>query len=226
MLTKFGNFIFHYRNFLFPLFYATLFIPSPVIIEQGHLAIKLGAFIIALGMLVRGGTIGFVYIIRGGSKRKIHAEKLVTEGVYSVCRNPMYVGNILLILGFAIFANSLYFLVVMVPLFYLFYIAIIKAEENFLIGQFPVDYPKYKSESNALWPKLSRLGTFSKGYKFNYVRVIKKEYNSIFMYISGMLMLLLYQQFISVTYFAIAFGIALFIYLIVKYMKRSGKLNE
>jgi protein-S-isoprenylcysteine O-methyltransferase Ste14 len=226
MLTKFGNWVFHYRNFLFPLFYAIMFVPSPAIFNNGYWAIGIGAFIIVLGMVVRAGTIGFVYITRGGSKRTIYAKKLVTEGVYSVCRNPMYLGNILLILGFAIFANSLYFLATMLPLFCLFYISIIKAEENFLTTTFPVDYQAYKADSNALLPKLSRLKSFSKGYKFNFVRVVKKEYNSTFMYITGMLMLLVYQKHISFLYFSIAFVVFLVIYLVVKYLKRRGKLNE
>ncbi|MBI9071151.1 MAG: hypothetical protein JEY94_06115 [Melioribacteraceae bacterium] len=226
MLIKLGNWVFHYRNFLFIFFYATLFIPAPQVINNSSTALIIGAIIIFLGMIIRAGTIGFVYIVRGGKNRKIHAEKLVTEGVYSVCRNPMYLGNILLILGFAFFTNSLFFLVVMFPLFCLFYIAIISAEENFLISKFPVEYPEYKKDSNALFPKLSKLCSFHKGYKFNFIRVIKKEYGSTFLYVSGMLLSLLFQSFITAIQFAIYFLIALVLYLIIRVLKKKKKLVE
>jgi len=112
----FGNWIFRYRNAIFPFFYVALFIPSPDIFANKY-AIILGALIIISGIMVRSLTIGLEYIIRGGSKGKIHANKLVTGGIYSICRNPMYLGNILLILGFGIFANSLLFTALFSPLF-------------------------------------------------------------------------------------------------------------
>ena len=38
IFTKFGNWLFHYRNILFPVFYAALFIPSTAIFQDkvGH----------------------------------------------------------------------------------------------------------------------------------------------------------------------------------------------
>ncbi|NJK97787.1 MAG: isoprenylcysteine carboxylmethyltransferase family protein, partial [Bacteroidales bacterium] len=124
MIAKFGNWLFHYRNVLFPFFYAALFIPTTPLCPDKW-ALTIGLFIIGIGVLIRSITIGLVYIIRGGQKRQIHAETLVTDGIYKVCRNPMYLGNILLILGFGIFANSLIFLLIFVPIFFVFYKAII-----------------------------------------------------------------------------------------------------
>ncbi len=226
MLSKFGNWIFHYRNFLFPLFYAALFIPSLPIFHSINWAIALGTLFIAMGILVRSVTIGLVYIIRGGKKRQIYAEKLVTTGIYSVCRNPMYLGNILLLLGFGIFANSLLFLLIFFPLFYLFYMAIMRAEENFLIKKFPVDYSEYKRNTNSLVPNFRGLGNIFKDFTMNWIRVIQKEYNSLCMYLSGMLMLLFYHKFITFSQFAILLTANLAWYLVVKYLKKSGELDK
>jgi protein-S-isoprenylcysteine O-methyltransferase Ste14 len=182
MLVRFGNFIFHYRNFLFPVFYLALFIPSPHIFGQTELALWLGALTIFTGIFTRCFTIGWVYIIRGGVNRQIYAEKLVTEGIYKICRNPMYLGNILLLLGFSIFANSLLFLLIFFPVFCLFYLAIIKAEENFLTGKFGEAFNQYRKETNALLPNLLKLNKALKGHSFDMKRVIFKEYNSLFIY--------------------------------------------
>lgn len=126
-MVKLGNFLFHCRNFLFPIFYAALFIPSEQILPQ-NAAILYGLLFIFLGIVIRCITIGLVYIVRGGRNRSIYANELVVDGIYEVCRNPMYLGNLLLLLGFGILSNSFLFMVLFFPLFCLFYYAIIKAE--------------------------------------------------------------------------------------------------
>ena len=58
-----------------------------------------GAIVALLGGVVRGVTIGFVYIVRGGRDGKAYADGLVREGIFAHSRNPMYVGNILMAVG-------------------------------------------------------------------------------------------------------------------------------
>jgi protein-S-isoprenylcysteine O-methyltransferase Ste14 len=224
MLVKFGNWIFHYRNFLFPVFYLALFIPSPLLFADSTVSFGLGAAIIFMGIFTRSVTIGFVYIQRGGVNRKIHASTLVTEGIYSVCRNPMYLGNILLLLGFGIFANSILYLAVMFPLFCIIYLGIIKAEEAFLINKFGDEYIRYKKKTFAIIPKLGGLAKVFANYKFNFTRVVIREYNSLFLYSYGMLFLALYQGLLTIQWTAILFGMCFSIYLLVKILKRKSIL--
>jgi len=222
MLVKIGNWFFHYRNYLFPIFYLALFAPSPEIFATGNLPYVLGLVIIFLGIMVRVVTIGLVYILRGGRGRKISANELVTEGIYSVCRNPMYLGNILLLLGFGIYANSLLFLVIFFPFFCFIYLAIIKAEEDFLIGRFGEQYIEYKKDTYSIIPKLGRVGKLFGEYSFNLIRVINREYNSVYIYFSGILLLSWYHRLFDYKLFIILFGSLTVIYLIVKYFKRRG----
>lgn len=226
MLTKLGNWVFHYRNYLFPIFYAALFIPSGALFENKLMASQIGLGIILTGAFIRSITIGLVYIIRGGKNRQIYAETLVTGGIYTVCRNPMYLGNILLLLGFGIFANSVIFMSVFFPLFCLFYLAIIKAEENFLMGKFGEQYIAFKKSTNTLIPNIFNIGKAFKGHQFELKKVIRKEYNSLFIYYSGIMLLLLYKQSIGPVRFAICLGFGMVIYLIIKALKRSGKLGK
>lgn len=226
IFTKFGNWIFHYRNFLFPLFYAALFIPSPKIFPAESWAVTTGLIFIVSGMIIRMVTIGLVYIIRGGAKRTIHAEALVTEGIYKACRNPMYLGNILLLFGFGLFADSLLFLLFFTPLFVVFYAAIINAEENFLSGKFGQQFEDYKSSSNALFPRLKNLKGAFAGQTFKWQKVISKEHNSLFTYFTGINMILLLRSNIEIQPFIVAEIILLVLYLSTKYLKRKKLLSD
>lgn len=225
LLVQIGNWIFHIRNFLFPIFYIALFIPSQVIFSDPLNSDILGLSLILAGILIRSITIGLVYIVRGGKNRQIYAENLVTSGIYSMSRNPMYLGNILLLLGFGLFANSLLFLLLFFPLFVFFYYTIIKAEEAFLSKKFGEEFDQYRLRVNALIPDLSKLNTAFQGQRFNLKKVIKKEYNSLLIYFSGILLLLLYQNRISFQIFIIFFLILLTLYLLVKFLKYRHKLD-
>lgn len=222
---KFGNWIFHYRNFLFPVFYAALFIPSRMLFQDAKWALLFGALIIAMGIIIRSTTIGLVYIIRGGENRKIHAKNLVTEGIYSVCRNPMYLGNILIILGFGLLANSLLYLLIFFPLFLLFYTAIIRAEEDFLRNKFGQEYSDYVSGSSALLPRLKNLKPAFQGHAFQWKRVVRKEQNSLMLYFTGICMILLLDGHIELIPFICTQSALLILYGILKFMKRRQLLN-
>ncbi len=225
MLVKPGNLFFHYRNYFFAVMYAALFIPSPELFSNLATARIIGGIIIALGILVRSITIGLVYIIRGGVNRQIHAETLVTEGIYKVCRNPMYLGNLLLLLGFGLFANSVLFAFIFFPLFVFIYVAIIKAEEAFLSNKFGSQFTDYIRRTNALIPRLDRLKDAFTGRSFNLKKVINKEYNSLFIYFEGMLLLLLYRDSIELTPFLICTAVLSVAYLTVKVLKRKKMLE-
>ena len=131
-MIRIGNFFFKYRNWLFIILYLLLFLPSPPIFGERTLGpgyylwpIIIGLLVTVSGQLIRGLTIGLAYIIRGGKEGKVYAEKLVTTGIFNHCRNPLYVGNILMLLGVGILSNSLLYVAVIMPLFLLIYQAIV-----------------------------------------------------------------------------------------------------
>ena len=63
MMVKVGNWLFHYRNFLFPVFYLALFIPSRPFLSNENASEIAGLLLIFSGILVRCITIGLVYIV-------------------------------------------------------------------------------------------------------------------------------------------------------------------
>jgi len=206
---------------LFPIFYAALFIPSPVIFRREEWALITGLLFIGIGILIRCTTIGLAYIIRGGFKRQIYAETLVTDGMYKVCRNPMYLGNILLLFGFGLFANSLVFILIFVPLFVFFYASIIYAEEDFLLKKFGQQFIDYKANSNAIIPKWENLQAAFEGQTFKWGKLIYKEYNSLFLYFTGICLILFYHGHIGISSFMVIETILLISYFLIKLLKHN-----
>src|SRR5262245_59174543 len=98
-MVKLGHWLFHYRNFLFLVFYLLLFVPSPVIFLHWQTAVIVGFLVSLTGELIRAMVMGLVNIQHGGKERTIYSSDLITDGIFSHCRNPLYIGNILILLG-------------------------------------------------------------------------------------------------------------------------------
>jgi len=238
-MVSIGNFFFKYRNWLFILFYAALFLPSPPLFSHQVFGanyyvwpIVLGLLITVLGQAIRGATIGLAYIVRGGKDGKPYAEGLVTEGLFTHCRNPLYVGNILMLLGVGILANSLIYVGIIIPLFLFIYQAIVLAEENFLRSKFGSGYDAYRKAVNRWIPNFSGLGKTFSQMEFKWKRWILKEHTTQLIWLIGITLLLLfnYPQLTSANEalrngLAIGIiGVLLFIYLLFRYYKGKGKI--
>ncbi len=180
-----GNFLFHHRNKLFPAFYLLLFLPSPQLTTRVMAIMVLGFIVSAIGQAVRIGTIGLRYIIRGGRGRRVYAEDLVVEGIFAHCRNPLYVGNILMLAGLGLMSNSLLFNVAVTPIFLFMYSAIVRAEEAFLRGKFGEAYDRYAADVNRWLPKLRGLGETFSSTRFNWRQVVIREYTTTYIWLSA-----------------------------------------
>ena len=174
---RYGRACFKHRGLMFPAAVLLILIPSPPLHGNAVATSALGLAIALFGQGIRIGTIGLEYIIRGGKDRNVFAEKLVTGGLYSHVRNPMYFGNAFLLLGLAVASNSWVFLVGGIALGIAVHVGIIGAEEHFLRGKFGADYEKFCRDVPRLIPRLAGLGrTFRAADRFNWGRVIDKEF--------------------------------------------------
>ncbi|MBC7944900.1 MAG: isoprenylcysteine carboxylmethyltransferase family protein [Burkholderiales bacterium] len=189
MLIAIGNALFRWRNTLFPFACALVFLPGPRVFADSIDALAAGAAIAFLGQLVRIMTIGLRYIIRGGRNRRVYAEDLVTEGLYAHTRNPMYIGNLLILAGVALASNSWVCLAIAVPLFVFVYVAIVAAEENFLRGKFGTPFDAYRRDVPRWGVRLQGFGQTLKSIEFNWRRVLVKEYGTPFGWIVGLCLL-------------------------------------
>jgi protein-S-isoprenylcysteine O-methyltransferase Ste14 len=187
MMVAVGNFLFHYRNGLFPLVYALLIFKSHPLLADYRVAALVGFLVALSGQLLRAITIGLEYIIRGGRDRQVYAEKLVQGGIFAHCRNPLYVGNFVIILGVAIASNSVLFFGVAVPFFIFAYWAIIAAEENYLRNKFGREFDDYCARVNRLLPNPSGLRQTLAGMRFNWRRLITAEYGSTYIWLAAVI---------------------------------------
>ena len=240
-MIKIGNFFFKYRNFLFVFLYLLLFLPSPELFRADlfgpnyfYLPIIIGLLITILGEVIRGVTIGLAYIVRGGKDGKVYAEELVTQGIFNHCRNPLYVGNILMLLGVGILSNSLIYVLIVMPVFIWIYHAIVLAEENFLYGKFGEQYTSYCKRVNRWIPSVNNLSSTLGSMQFKWKRWILKEYNTQYVWLTGITLILLlkYPQLtnndvnLRNNLLAVILPLLLVMYLVVRYLKKSGKLKE
>jgi protein-S-isoprenylcysteine O-methyltransferase Ste14 len=177
-MVRLGNVLYRTRLYVFPLACLLVFLPGPRVLGS-DLAAALAGFAVALaGQVVRAGTIGLVYIIRGGKNRQVYAEDLVTEGVFAHCRNPMYVGNLLILSGMAITSNCWTTLLVAIPVTAFIYRAIVAAEEDFLRRKFGVAFDDYCRRVPRFAPRLSGLGETFASMQFRWRRLVVKEYGT------------------------------------------------
>ena len=200
MLTTAGNFLFRYRNSLFPVACILLFLPGPDPFQDPLQASLVGAVIATLGQLIRAGTIGLRYVVRGGRGRRVYAEDLVTEGIYGHSRNPMYVGNLLIMLGLAVASNSWATILVAVPLGVFMYVSIVAAEEDYLRQRFGTAFEEYCRDVPRWLPKLSGLGRTLSSMRFHWRRLLMKEYGTPVGWISVLVLMTLYNLWLAGTW--------------------------
>lgn len=193
VLSAIGHVLFRYRNSLFPLACLPLFLPGPEPFEDTLLATLIGAIVALLGQLIRIVTIGFRYVIRGGRSRRVYAEDLVTEGLYAHVRNPMYLGNLLIVVGVAIAANSWPTILLGVPLAVLMYICIVAAEEEYLLGRFGETFRAYCRDVPRWLPRTGTLLRQSEAAPFRWRRVLVKEYGTPLGWISVIIAVTLFN---------------------------------
>ncbi|MFM1795175.1 MAG: hypothetical protein RL642_1560 [Bacteroidota bacterium] len=236
-----GNFFFKHRNSLFIFLYALLLVPSPELITEklfgpGYwkIALWVGLLITTLGVVIRGITIGLTFIERGGNKQlEIHADALITRGLFTHCRNPLYVGNNLMLLGLGILSNSLIYVLIVVPLFLFIYQCIIYAEEDFLKKKFGQSYLDYCSKVNRWLPNPKGISTTFASMKFNWAKCMLTENNTQIFWATGVFLTLIFKySFIfgenpwTRHYFMITV-LPLFVvyYFVLRWLRKSGRIS-
>jgi protein-S-isoprenylcysteine O-methyltransferase Ste14 len=151
-------------GFVFAVFYFWLAKPT-------WRAIVLGAFVIVPGLLVRAFASGHV--------RK--NEALATSGPYAYTRNPLYLGSLLMGVGFAVAARSWWIGVALVVMFFAIYFPVILDEEAFLRQKFP-GFDEYARRVPRMFPRLTPRATppneASTGFSWN-LYLKHREYNAL-----------------------------------------------
>jgi protein-S-isoprenylcysteine O-methyltransferase Ste14 len=107
-------------------------------------------------VMILGGAVlvvtGLIFIVLARRELARHGQptdpglptsQLVTTGVFSVSRNPLYLGGVCLLAGIALVLNLLWSLVLLLPAIIGCHYLLIAPEERYLAARFDTEYIQY-----------------------------------------------------------------------------------
>jgi protein-S-isoprenylcysteine O-methyltransferase Ste14 len=106
-------------------------------------SVLVGFAIVAAGIIVRALASGHIH----------KNAALATTGPYAYTRNPLYLGSIIIAMGFIVAARNVWIGVAALAMFAFIYLPVITAEEKYLRSAFS-GYDGYASEVPRLLPRL------------------------------------------------------------------------
>ncbi|TGK03727.1 lipid A Kdo2 1-phosphate O-methyltransferase [Leptospira selangorensis] len=180
-----GNFLFRWRSYI-PGFILLLCLYSLSKFEflEDSYEINLyyagACFLVSLlGLAVRCFVIGYAPARTSGRNTKEQVADVVNqEGIYSLVRHPLYLGNFLMYLGPVLYFRDIPLLLVFSLFFGFYYERIMFAEEKFLRDKFGQDYLNWADKIPAFIPKFS--GYVKPKLGFSFRNILKREYPSLF----------------------------------------------
>jgi protein-S-isoprenylcysteine O-methyltransferase Ste14 len=103
-----------------------------------------GFAVASLGVLVRALASGHIH----------KNAALATTGPYAYTRNPLYLGSMIIAVGFIVAARNIWIGVAALAMFAFVYLPVIAAEEKYLRSAFP-GYDRYANEVPRFLPRLT-----------------------------------------------------------------------
>ena len=143
-----GAVLFRHRGWL-----PILFLGIPLV-APGSMSPQL--WVIGLALVVVGEAWRLWGVAAAGTstrRRSRNVNRLVTYGPFAWSRNPLYNGNFLIWMGFAVISGVFWFLPVAVILFAIEYSLIVRFEEGVLESTFDGEYLDYKSTTPRWLPR-------------------------------------------------------------------------
>jgi protein-S-isoprenylcysteine O-methyltransferase Ste14 len=115
-----------------------------------------GAVLIAIGEWIRLAGVAAAGTVTRRRSRDV--QRLVTYGIFRWVRNPLYVGNFLIWMGFVVISGVMWFLPVAIVIFGIEYTLIVAYEEGVLETIFGTEYLDYKATTPRWipWPPKQR----------------------------------------------------------------------
>ena len=140
LAAQIGALLFRHRGWL-----PVLFLGVPLVMRGSTSPFR---WEVGLALIVAGEAVRLAGVAAAGSvtrRRSRNVQRLVTYGIFAWVRNPLYVGNFLIWMGFVTISGVLWFLPAAVLLFAVEYELIVRYEEGVLESIFGRDYLDYKS---------------------------------------------------------------------------------
>ncbi len=129
-------------------------------------SILMGAALVIPGLVIRA--------LASGQLQK--NEQLATGGLYAHTRNPLYLGSLILSIGFGLASRSWWIVAGIILLFFAIYLPVIRAEEVFLRERFP-QFEDYARHVPRLFPRVRASGNNSGAFSWD-LYWKHREYNA------------------------------------------------
>lgn len=113
-----------------------------------------GGVLIAIGEWIRLAGVAAAGTVTRRRSRDV--QRLVTYGIFGWMRNPLYVGNFLIWMGFVVISGVLWFLPLAIVLFGVEYTLIVAYEEGVLESIFGDEYLRFKASTPRWIPRPPR----------------------------------------------------------------------
>jgi protein-S-isoprenylcysteine O-methyltransferase Ste14 len=150
-----------------------------------------GALVVAAGLALRFWVMATSGVRRSGVQRRVVAPTLYTDGAYAWTRNPLYLGNMTILVGLALAFDSSWLVAVGLPIAFGAITCIVIAEERVLVRAFGRRYVDYCRAVPRFLPRRppTQIRTM-----VDWRRGLRKEHGPIFAAISALTVLLLVEQ--------------------------------
>lgn len=146
-----GAVLFRHRGWL-----PVLFLVVPLL-APGHMTAA--TWVVGLALVALGEAWRLSGVAAAGTttrRRSRGVQRLVTYGAFAWSRNPLYNGNALVWMGFAVISGVLWFIPVAAVLFAIEYSLIVRFEEGVLESTFGEEYLDYKRTTPRWLPRPPR----------------------------------------------------------------------
>lgn len=121
-------------------------------------------------------------------------QEVTTSGPYAYTRNPLYLGSIMLVVGFGVASRNAWLAIGLVMIFIALYLPVIHDEEDFLRANFP-EFTEYAQRVPRIIPRLSASGSAAAFSGELYRK--HREYNAALGSVGMMVLLILKLHFLS-----------------------------
>lgn len=154
MIKTIGHFLFKNRSYTpLPFVFLIILFANPVLST-----IISGIVLVIIGEMIRIWAVSYA-----GSETRttgsVGGSQLVTQGPYSITRNPLYIGNIIIYIGVGIMSNAIFpYLQIFGFIYFVFqYYAIIISEEDYLRRTFNDKFRVYENTVGRFFPKFKKV---------------------------------------------------------------------
>jgi protein-S-isoprenylcysteine O-methyltransferase Ste14 len=130
------------------------------------------------GLAIRWATVAFVPAGSSGrNTRSQRATALNTTGLYSITRNPLYLGNFVTVLGIALSIGIWWFVVLLCLSYWLYIERIIATEEAFLAEKYGAEYAAWAARTPVFLPAFRNWVPPAR--RASVKTLLRREYNGV-----------------------------------------------